>query len=105
MGISQIVQSNVSAPAAYTEYSLTVPPGAIEITLQLRPSGTPANLFWYMAPSGSSSPGSSSNLPATYGTVPAGSSRSILGKLGGQVIYFQVDQSNQVLEFDYHADT
>src|SRR5215831_15241607 len=105
MGVQQIQQQNISAPVAYTEYSLAIPPGAIEVTLQLRPTGTPANLFWYMAPSGSSAPGSSANLPATYNTIPAGSSRIITNKLGGQTIYFQVDQSGQTLEFDYHADT
>lgn len=104
MGVSQLQQQNVSAASAYTEYSLAIPPGAIEITLQLRPSGTPANLYWYMAPSGSLAPGTSGNLPSVYNTIPAGSSRSIMGKLGGQTLYFQVDQSSQVLEFDYHAD-
>src|SRR5882672_1440516 len=101
MGISQLQQTNVSAPAAYTEYSVAVPPGAIEVTLQLRPSAGPAKLFWYMA-SNNLSPGSEANLPATYGTVPAGSSRSILGKPGGQIIYFQTDGTDQVLEMDFH---
>ena len=105
MAINQIQQVNTPAASAYTEYSVAIPPGAIEITFQLRPNATPANVFWYMAPSGSVSPGSVGNLPAAYTTIPAGSSRSILGKLGGQTIYFQVDQGGQVLELDYHADT
>jgi len=105
MSVSQIQLLNVSAPSVYTEYSFLIPAGSIELSLQLRPTGTPANLFWYTAPSGSASPGTAANLPATYMTVPAGSARSILGKLGSQTIYFQVDQPGQVLEFDYHADT
>jgi hypothetical protein len=104
MSINQLLQSNVAAASAYTEYSIAIPPGAIEITLQVRPSGTPATLFWYMA-TNNPAPGSAANLPATYGTIPAGSSRTILGKLGGQTLYFQVDQGSQVLEMDYHADT
>ena len=104
MAVNQLLQINTSAPAAYTEYTLAVPPGAMEVTLQLRPSANPTNLFWYMAASGSASPGSAGNLPATYATIPPGASRTIVGKLGGQTIFFQVDQSNQVLEFDYHAD-
>src|SRR4051812_14579802 len=104
MAVSQILQVNVSAPSIYTEYSIAIPPGAIEITLQLRPSGVAANVFWYMAPN-TPAPGSAANLPATYGTIPAGSSRTILGKLGGQTLYFQLDGASQVLEMDYHADT
>jgi hypothetical protein len=101
--ISQLLQQNIAAAAAYTEYTLAVPPGAMELTLQLRPGFTAANLFWYMS-SNNPTPGSAANLPATYATIPPGSSRTISGKLGGQTIYFQVDQSTQVLEFDYHAD-
>jgi hypothetical protein len=104
MGYSQLQQQNVSAAAAYTEYSIVVPAMSKQVTLSLRPSATPANIFWYTAPSGSSSPGSSANLPALYGTIPIGSNRTIFGVLGGQTIYFQVDQSGQTLEADYYAD-
>ena len=105
MGVLQLQQQNVSAPAIYTEYSIAIPPGVNQPTLSLRPSGTPANIFWYMAPSGSLSPGAAGNLPSVYGTIPPNSSRTISGKFGGQIIYFQVDQSNQVLEVDYYGDT
>src|SRR4051794_39059379 len=103
MGVSQLQQLNVSAPAAYTEYSVEVPPGAIEVTLQLRPSATPANLYWYMT-NNTPTRESPATLPAPYAPPPAGSSRSISGKLGGQTIYFQVDGTDQVLEMDFHAD-
>src|SRR6202049_5201883 len=76
MAVNQLLQINTSAPAAYTEYTLAVPPGAMEVTLQLRPSANPTNLFWYMAASGSASPGSAGNLPATYATIPPGASRN-----------------------------
>jgi hypothetical protein len=104
ISLLQIVQQNIAAAAAYTEYSITVPPAVFDLTLALRPSGTPANIFWYTAPSGSAHPGSSANLPAVYGTIPANGSRWIPGKRGGQIIYFQVDQTNQVLETDYYGD-
>jgi len=105
MGVLQLQQQNVSAPSSYTEYTLAIPPGVNAPTIAIRPSGTPANIFWYMAPSGSGSPGSAGNLPAVYGTIPPNSSRTISGKVGGQIIYFQVDQATQVLEVDYYGDT
>jgi hypothetical protein len=105
MGVLQLQQQNVAAAAAYMEYSVTIPPGVNAPTISIRPSGTPANIFWYMAPSGSASPGSVANLPAVYGTIPPNSSRSISAKMGGQIIYFQVDQATQVLEVDYYGDT
>ena len=43
-------------------------------------------------------------LPAVYGTIPAGVSRTIDGVLGGQTIYFQTPGTGQVLEVDYYAD-
>jgi len=104
MAVLQVLQQNVAAAAAYTEYSITIPPAVFDLTIALRPSGTPANIFWYTAPSGGASPGSAANLPAVYNTIPANGSRWIPGKRGGQVIYFQVDQSTQVLEADYYAD-
>ena len=107
MGILQLQQKNISAPAIYTEYNVVVPYGATEVTLQLRPANAGANIFWYMTPTNGSTPGSTSNLPQspnTYNTIPAGSSRTIRGKLGGQTIYFQVDQTNQLLECDYYSD-
>ncbi len=108
MGVLQLQQKNISAPAIYTEYSFTVPPSSIELTISLRPSGTPANIFWYMTPTNGSTPGSSSNLPQspnTYNTIPASiSGRTIRGRLGGQTVYFQVDQTNQTIEVDYYGD-
>jgi hypothetical protein len=108
MGVSQLQQQNIPAAAAYTEYSVKIPPGIMKPTFVLRPGGstgsaTPANLFWYMA----SSPNGSNNaagLPAIYNTIPLQMNRTIEGKLGGQTIYFQVDQANQVLEVDYFGD-
>lgn len=105
MSIQQLQQQIVSASAAYTEYTLTIPPGVMGLTVALRPSGTPANIFWYTAPSGSSSPGSAANLPSIYGTIPANYARTFPGKRGGQIIYFQVDQADQTLEADYYGDT
>jgi hypothetical protein len=104
MSYLQILQQNIAAAAAYTEYSITIPPAVFDLTLALRPSGSPANIFWYTAPSGSPSPGSSANLPTVYNTIPANGSRWIPGKRGGQIVYFQVDQSTQVLEADYYGD-
>jgi hypothetical protein len=108
MAVAQLQQQNVAAAAAYTEYSLVVPAGVMQLNLQLRLTGstgsaTPANLFWYMA----SSPNVGHNaagLPTKYNTIPVANSRSISGKLGGQTIYFQVDQTNQLLEVDYFSD-
>jgi len=102
MGILQLQQQNIAAAAAYTEYSFNVPPSATELTLSLRSGNTP--LFWYMAASGSASPGTAANLPTTYNTIPAAASRTIRGRLGGQTIYFQTPGTNQVLEVDYYAD-
>jgi hypothetical protein len=104
MAVLQILQQNVAAASAYTEYSINIPPGVFDLTIALRPSGTPANIFWYTAPSGSASPGSAANLPAVYNTVPPNGSRWIPGRRGGQILYFQVDQPTQVLEADYYGD-
>lgn len=102
MGLLQLQQQNISAPTAYTEYSVAIPPRVNEVTLSLRINDT---LYWYMT----STPNGTNNtagLPATYGTIPAGASRTIRGMLGGQTIYFQVatSQGSQVLEVDYYAD-
>jgi hypothetical protein len=102
MGISQLQQQNVPATAAYTEYSVVIPPQVKQPTFSLRSGNQP--VYWYMAPSGSPSPGSSANLPAVYNTIPAGASRTIFGVLGGQTVYFQTPGTNQVLEVDYYAD-
>jgi hypothetical protein len=105
MAILQLQQQNVVATAAYTEYSFVVPVGVFDLTLAVR--GGAANLFWYTVTTNGSSPGSASNLPQspnTYNTIPAGASRTIPGKRGGQTIYIQVDQSNQTIEIDYHGD-
>ena len=107
MGISQLQQQNVSAAAAYTEYQIAIPPQAKQITIAVRPSSTPANFFWYMTTTNGIVPGNASNLPQspnTYNTIPIGGSRTIFGVLGGQTIYFQVDQSNQIVEVDFYAD-
>ena len=112
MGVSQLQQKNIAAPVAYTEYQIPVPPGAIALTLNLRPGGStgsaaPANVFWYMTTTNGSTPGSATNLPQspnTYNTIPVVSSRTINSKLGGQVIYFQVDQADQIMEVDYFSD-
>jgi hypothetical protein len=106
--ISQLQQQNVTAAAAFTEYSVRIPPGAINPTIVLRPGGssgsaTPANVFWYTA----SHPNGSNNLaglPTVFNTIPLQNNRTISGKLGGQTIYFQVDQVNQVIEVDYFSD-
>lgn len=102
MSIFKLQQQNVAAPSAYTEYSVVIPPQIKEVTLQLRVTDT---LYWYAAPSGSSSPGSAANLPAVYNTLPAGASRTF-HVLGAQTIYFQVatSQGGQVLEVDYYGD-
>lgn len=113
MGIQQLQQQNVAAEAAYTEYSVKIPPGIMKPTFVLRPGGStgsaaPANLFWYMTTTNGSTPGSASNLPQspnTYNTIPLQNNRTIEGKLGGQIVYFQVDQANQILEVDYFGDT
>ena len=99
MSLLQLQQQNVTAAAAYTEYTFAIPPRVNEVTLNLR-SGTQP-IFWYTAPSGSASPGTSGNLPATYGTIPAGASRTIRGMLGGQTVYFQTPGTNQVLKSLY----
>jgi hypothetical protein len=105
MGLQQLQQKNVSAAAIYTEYSVVIPPSVMNLTIALRPSGTPANIFWYMATTNGSNPGSASNLPTTYNTIPASSGGiTKLGKFGGQTIYFQVDQTNQTIEVDYYGD-
>lgn len=100
--VSQMQQQNISAPSAYNEYSFKVPPRVNQLTINVRSGNTP--LFWYMAPSGSLNPGSSSNLPALYNTIPAGANRTISGQLGGQIIYFQTSGASQVAEIDYYGD-
>jgi len=108
MGMLQLQLQNISAPLAYTEYQIVIPPGVNQPTIQVRPSSTPANLFWYMTTTNGSAPGSASNLPQspnTYNTIQPNYSRSIGAKMGGQIIYFQVDQPNQVIEVDYYGDT
>ena len=102
MSILQLQQQNVAAPAAFTEYSVVIPPQVKEVTVQLRLTDT---LYWYGTASGSASPGTSANLPATYGTLQPGSSRTFR-VLGAQIIYFQVatSQAGQVLEVDYYGD-
>src|SRR5262249_33948926 len=103
MAILQIQQQNVSAPSAFTEYSFALPPRVSGLTIQLRASDT---LYVYTAPSGSSSPGSASNLPATYITIPVGARKTWPTMLGGQAVYFQVatSQVGQALEVDYYGD-
>lgn len=99
--MSQLQQQNAPAAAAYTEYSVKIPPQAKQVTFNLRSGNQP--VFWYMA----SSPNASNNaggLPTTYNTIPAGASRTIAGVLGGQAVYFQTPGTNQVLELDYYAD-
>lgn len=106
MAILQLQQQNITLTTQYTEYSFKVPPRVNEVTLQLR--GQSAQLFWYVATTNGSTPGSSSNLPQspnTYGTIPAGSSKTVRGQLGGQTVYVQTDTAAQVLEVDYYADT
>ena len=107
MSILQLQQQNIAAASAYTEYSFKVPPRVNELTVQLRPGATPANLFWYMVTTNGSTPGASSNLPQspnTYNTIPLQNNRTIRGLLGGQTIYFQADQGSQILEVDYYGD-
>ena len=101
MSMSQLQQQNVPAAAAYTEYSVKVPPQSKQPTFSLRSGNQP--VYWYMA----SSPNATNNLaglPAVYNTIPAGASRTIFGVLGGQTVYFQTPGTNQVLEVDYYAD-
>jgi hypothetical protein len=103
MAFLQLQQQNVAAASAFAEVSAAIPPRVNEVTVQLRAADT---LYWYMAPSGSVSPGSAANLPALYNTIAPGASRTIRGQLGGQTIYFQVAtaQAGQVIEVDYYGD-
>lgn len=108
MAILKLQQQNIAAAAAYTEYSVAIPPRATELTLALRPGGssgaaTPANLFWYTA-SHPNAGNIAADLPSVYNTIPLQSSRTIRGLVGGQTIYFQTDQADQLLEVDYYAD-
>jgi hypothetical protein len=101
MSMSQLQQQNVPAAAAYTEYSVKIPPQSKQPTFNLRSGNQP--IFWYMT----SSPNATNNLaglPTVYNTIPAGASRTIFGVLGGQIAYFQTPGTNQVLEVDYYAD-
>jgi hypothetical protein len=102
MSVLQLQQQNIAAPAAFTEYSVVIPPGIKQVTLQLHVNDT---LYWYTSPSGSASPGSAANLPAVYNTLPPGGSRTFPG-IGAQTIYFQVatSQAGQALEVDYYGD-
>lgn len=101
MSMSQLQQQNISAPAAFTEYSVEIPTQSKQPTLSLRSGNQP--IFWYMASSPNAS-NSLGGLPAVYNTIPAGSSRTIFGALGGQIIYFQTPGTVQVLEVDYYND-
>lgn len=102
MSVLQLQQQNVPALAAFTEYSVAIPPGIKQVTLQLH---LPDTAYLYTAPSGSTSPGSSANLPAVYNTLPSGASRTFPG-IGAQTIYFQVatTQAGHALEVDYYGD-
>jgi hypothetical protein len=102
MSILKLQQQNVAAPTAFTEYSLAIPPGIKEVTLNLRLADV---LYIYAATTNGSNPGSSSNLPTVYSTLAAGASRTF-HILGAQTIYFQVgtSQSTQTLEIDYYGD-
>ena len=102
VSILQLLQQNIAAAAAWTEYSVAIPPRVNEVTLNIRSGIQP--MYWYTTANPSPAPGSSANLPAVYGTIPAGASRTIRGLLGGQTIYFQTPGTSQVLEVDYYAD-
>jgi hypothetical protein len=112
MSIQKLQLQNIAAAVAYTEYALVVPPRVNELTLQLRPGGssgsaTVANLFFYTTTTNGTVPGAATNLPQspnTYNTIPVANIRTIRGLLGGQTIYFQVDQALQLLEVDYYGD-
>ena len=108
MSILKLLQQNVTITAAYTEVAVVIPAGlggrVNEVTLALRPAATPGNLFWYTV-STANATNNAAGLPATYGTIPVGSTRTIRGALGAQTIYVQSDQPNQKLELDYYADT
>ena len=56
MSMSQLQQQNVPAAAAYTEYSVKVPPQSKQVTFNLRSGNQP--VYWYMA----SSPNHTNNL-------------------------------------------
>jgi hypothetical protein len=106
MSLLQLQQQNVAATTAFTEVTCKVPPRVNEVTVSLRKNDT---LYWYVATTNGTTPGSISNLPQspnTYGTIPPGSSRTIRGLLGAQTVYFQVATSQvaQVIEVDYYGD-
>ena len=105
MSILKLLQQNVAAASAYTEYSIVIPAGPggkiNEFTVALRDIG--AKIFWYTT----STPNATKNaagLPYTYNTIGVGGSRTIRGQLGSQTVYFQCDKDTQVLEADYYAD-
>ncbi len=75
---------------------MVIPPGVKQIMLQLHGNDT---LYWYTAPSGSSSSGSAARH------LPPGGSRTFPG-IGAETIYFQVAtaRAGHALEFGYYGD-
>ncbi len=91
-------QANVVLIAANTEYSYDIPPNAMEISLQLRPLGDNAKLFYYFVTGGRPIPATGAGI---YTTLQGGQSSTKIYLQNSQTIYFQSDTAGQSVEIDY----
>src|SRR5579859_4942155 len=96
MSIQQFTGLNVALTTAGNEYSLVIPPGAMDVQLKLRDATKTLKIYGVSVGNGGS--------PANYITLAAGQVLSFRTKQGGQTIYVMPADNTQVLEACYFID-
>lgn len=95
MSQRQLTIQNVSMGTGGNEYSVTVPPGAINVHIKLRDTTNPLKVY-------TTSVGNT--LPTTYFTVDPDTEFRMETKMDNQVVYLQCTASSVVAEVSYFLD-
>ena len=95
MSQRQLVLQNVSMSTSGHEYSVTIPPGAINVHIKLRDATN--SMIVYTTSVGNTT-------PSVYYTVDPGTEYRMDTKMDGQIIYMQGSAASVVAEVGYFLD-
>ena len=96
MAVQQLVGANVAMTTATNEYSIAIPPGAINLQLKCRDLVNAIKVYTVSVGNGGS--------PANFYTINPNSTLSFFSKAGGQTLYLMSTASAIVLEASYLID-
>lgn len=96
MALLQFVGVNVALTTANNEYTLVLPPGAINLQLKMSDATHTAQIYTVSV--------GNAGTPANSFTIGANQIISFVTRSGGQTLYVMPNTSNTVLQGAYYLD-